>query len=909
MANSPTIVLKGLNTYFNPLSQVPKGSLAVADNIVIDSDGEVKSRRGFELLPQLISATPGDRINKIFEYQSHLVIQYGSSKLAYFTGSVWQDYTGSYAPPDAATAKTKSVEANSNFYFTTITGIQKLDAYTGSSVGSPPTAAVAAGAPKALDLKGTVTGSTGFFNFNSALATTGDTHTTTIVTNLASTTGVLVGMYVTGSGFNLNTTVVSVDSATQVTLSQATTSTLVATPVTFSNGSSVAYRLVWGYKDANKNLIIGAPSQRAVVTNITGHGTNVSLTLTIPATITTNWFFQVYRSPQSVATSIEPNDECQLVYEAAPTAGEIIAKSITFTDSTPDALRGASLYTDPSQEGILQANEQPPLCEDFTLFRGCILYANTTQKQNINLTLLAVSGSSGVASGDTITIGATTYLADTAENPAASPPKFQVVTTGTPAQNITDTANSLVRVINQASVNTQYYAYYISAVSDLPGRMLLEAKVHNQAAFALTASAHGSAYSPTLPTSGTTIITVAENLKNGIYVSKQNVPEAVPLTNVFYAGSAAFEIKRIIALRDSVFIFKDDGIFRMLGQTPDNFYIDLFDNTSELLATESAVNLNNTIYALTNQGVISASETGISVVSRAIEGDLLTIFGADLDAVKNLSYGISYQSDRKYILGIISATGDITPTQQYVYNLFTNSWTRWTLAKNTGLVRPSNNKLYLSPVDANRINEERKNYNFTDFVDTSFDATLVSYSGNVVTLSSVTGIEVGDLLYETSLKNSVITVVDPGTNTVTVADLVIWVPGAVLIEKAINCVVQLQPQTGDNPQDLKQFSELELFFRRARFTSATLSFFSDLSQNIDSLPINGVGTNSWGLFPWGSTPWGGITQAIPIRTYVPLQKQRCSQLNIKLTHRVAYGDFILDGINLKIRVLSERTTR
>lgn len=839
MPNSPTIILKGLNTYFNPLSEVPKGSLAVADNIVIDSDGEVKSRRGFELLPQLISGTGSDRINKIFEYQLKLVIQYGTDKLAYFDGAAWQTYSGSYAPPDPINAKTKSVEANSNFYFTTNRGVMKLDTITGSSVGVPSTAAVQAGAPRGLDV---------------------------------------IGILSAGG-------------------------------IWFNDNAQVAYRVIWGYKDANKNLVLGSPSQRAVVANTSGTTQNVQLTITIPDTITTSYFFQVYRSPQSVTSSIEPNDELQLVYEHAPTSGEITAKTLTFIDSVPDALRGASLYTDPSQEGILQANEQPPLCEDFTLFKGCILYANTTQKQRLNLTMLAVTGTNGVAVGDTLTIGATTFLAAVVEDPTSSPPRYLVTTSGTPAQNITDTANSLVRVINKALANTEYYAYYLSSVNDLPGRMLIEARIQGQTAFAATANLHGSAWNPVLPTAGASVISVAENLKNGIYVSKQNVPEAVPLTNVFFAGSAAFEIKRIIALRDSVFIFKDDGIFRMLGQTPANFYVDLFDNTSELLATESAVNLNNTIYALTNQGVVSASETGISVVSRAIEGDLLQIFGANLDSVKNLSYGVSYQSDRKYILGIISSSGDTTPTQQFVYNLFTNSWTRWTLSKNTGFVRPSNNKLYLSPVDANKINEERKNFNFTDFVDESFDPTLISYVTTNVVLSSVVGIEAGDLLFESSIKNSVITAIDSGTNTVTVADLVLWDAGAVLIYKAISCVVQLQPQTGDNPQELKQFSELELFFRKARFNVATLTFFSDLSQNVDSISIFGVGTNSWGLFPWGTVPWGGVTQAVPIRTYLPLQKQRCSQLNIKLIHRVAYGDFILDGINLKVRMLSERTTR
>lgn len=876
--------------------------MAVADNIVIDADGSAQSRRGLDDVAES-PGNAGSRINRLFNYQNQLLCHYDTTKLAYRVPGVgWTDYSGSYEAIDASSIRVRSAEANSNFYFTTASGVKKLDVYTGTPTG--------AGGIKALDVKASVTGSGGFLGFNSVLATTGDiTSASNQLTNLAATTGVAVGQYVAGTGIPANTTVTAI-SGTTVTMSANATATTVGVAVTFFRGASIAYRVVWGLKDANNNLVLGAASQREVISNTTAVAVDVSLIITIPDNVTTSYFYQIYRSPQTVSALIEPNDELQLVYEDNPTSGQITAKSVTVTDNVPDSLRGAFIYTAASQEGILQNNEPPPLARDIALFKECLFFANTTSKHRLNITLLSVGGSSGLASGDTITINGQAYLADnTTEDPTLNPPKFKVTTSGTPSQNIRDTALSLVRVINRATVNTAIYAFYQSGYSELPGKILLEKRNLGGSSFAATASAHGSAFDPTLPAAGTSISSTAETKKNAIYISKQGKPDAVPLTNVLFAGSAAYDIKRIVPLRDSLFIFKDDGIYKIIGQTPGNFYVDLLDDTTKLLAPDTAVNLNNTIYCLTNQGVASVSDTGVSIVSRPIEGDLLTLFGANLTGVQNLSWGVSYQSDRKYLLGVISNAGDTTPSQIYVYNLFTDAWTRWPLSKKCGLVSTADDKLYFGDATSNTVNIERKTFSFADYIEGDISVTIVSSTGTSVTLNSILGISVGDLLYKSSTVRSVITAINASTNTVTVQDTVAWGTGAATVYGAINCIIQFQPQTGKSPQTAKQFSELELFFKRARFNSATVSFYSDISQSIESLSISGVNNGAWGLFPWGSVPWGGDLRPLPIRTYVPRNKQRCSQLNIKFTHKVAYGDFLLNGFSLKARPISERVSR
>ncbi len=68
------------------------------------------------------------------------------------------------------------------------------------------------------------------------VTTTGDTHTNTTLDNLGTTTNVIAGMSVAGTGIQANTTVQSVDSATSITLSLAATATAAGVTITFSDG-------------------------------------------------------------------------------------------------------------------------------------------------------------------------------------------------------------------------------------------------------------------------------------------------------------------------------------------------------------------------------------------------------------------------------------------------------------------------------------------------------------------------------------------------------------------------------------------------------------------------------------------------------------------------------------------------
>lgn len=71
--------------------------------------------------------------------------------------------------------------------------------------------------------------------------TTGNTNSNTTLNGLASTTGVVVGSSIYGTGIPTGTRVVSIDSSVSITMSNAATSTVAALAVTFGNSQTAIY--------------------------------------------------------------------------------------------------------------------------------------------------------------------------------------------------------------------------------------------------------------------------------------------------------------------------------------------------------------------------------------------------------------------------------------------------------------------------------------------------------------------------------------------------------------------------------------------------------------------------------------------------------------------------------------------
>lgn len=894
--------IAGLNTNAQYIGEVPPGALLECTNFNHDRMGILEKRRGFFLYGDA-AATASDRIKELFSYKDRL-FRYYTTKIDYDNGSgTFTQFSGDYTEPDASRLRIKTQESNGNLYITTNTGVKKLSAASAADFTAGITDA---GGKNALHLKAKA-------NYVNA--------------------GFLPAL------------------------------------------SKVAYAVVWAYKDANNNLILGKPSSVAIISNTsTTNSCTVDVTFKIPDGITDQYFFQIYRSAIATTTDITkladltPEAEFFLIIEDFPIA---LTGTLTLNDITPDDFRigGTPLYTNPvSGDGILQANEVPPIANDLTLYKNYMFFGNTKTKHKLTLSLLSTSA---FVSGDTklvVTTGTTTEtytfvgakarstivlatanyanksalkgtyfllrsasnevvsfiwfddngsttqpsnaetlgkmairvnlaaLAATPTNEAVidavistlvgnlyytgsktgsginvtltlennfngntSPTHLQNSTTvpvpapaggtitfndqvvagagensslkhillsskPTPGQRVDETAQSIIEIVN-AQNNGLLIGTYLSGIGDIPGQMLFETRTVNTVQFflgieettpgantkfnpqlpavktvasytqanpaVLTVTAHGyntnnkvvvyntTADSPnidgkhtitvisantfsipvntTLGTLGTgsRVIEAAvasdnEVSPNRVYYSKLQQPDAVPIVNFFDVGRKDKVIQRILALRDSLFIFKEDGIFRLGGESPQNFSVALFDPTNILLAPDSASILSNEINALTNRGVVVVSDTGIQTISKPIENLLnKVILNTNF---KRQSFAISSENDRSYHLFITDKMTDTVATQCFRYNNDTTSWSKWDVSKTCGVLNTFDDKIYLGAADVNRIEKERKSLNRTDHADREFTIQINpnGVSGrSLVSLSTVVNVEIGDVLYQT----------------------------------------------------------------------------------------------------------------------------------------------------------------
>lgn len=245
--------------------------------------------------------------------------------------------------------------------------------------------------------------------------------------------------------------------------------------------------------------------------------------------------------------------------------------------------------------------------------------------------------------------------------------------------------------------------------------------------------------------------TVSDNQvsPNRLYYSKLSEPEAVPSLNFINVGPQDEEIKRILSLRDNLFVFKNDGIYIVSGTSAPDFSVRLLDN-ARLLSSDSAVVLNNQIYCLTEQGVTIVTDSGAGIISRSIENLIDKVTNEQQDfALK--TFGIAYENDRAYLLFCPKSDSDNNATQAFRYNIFEKTWSQWSYNTTCGLVLERDNRLYLGNGDRNYISKERKNFGRTDHADRNFTI-AVNQGGildNVVELSTLIDVDINDVLVQT----------------------------------------------------------------------------------------------------------------------------------------------------------------
>lgn len=999
----PQIELKkvyGLEVQSNSYSQ-REGSLERAKNITLSQDDIYKKRRGFKTFYDPTTTT----IRNLGEYQDKLV-GFNSTSVQIYTQDSSGDFVsvltlGGVSVAIAANTKARYVLSNNNLYFKDDSSIKKLESTTANVLN--------AGVDSATDMQvylQTKSAAETFFRPNSQIAYRALFGRKDANNNL-----------ILGAPSQVT---VATNSAISTTATWATVASTTVTVTSNTHGLTTA-DVIYVYSatgsvisDANYTVTVtGANTFTFVVgTSSTSSGTlswgtfkTTNLDITVPSGCnSTEFFCQIYRTTYSASSSITPDESTlQIVDEFNLTSGQVSAGFIIYTDSTPDVLRGAYLYTNPNTGevgGILAANDKPPLSQDIALFKNYVFYANcstpyllalnlstsnattfpTTAELKIvgavtrnyigstgagNRTLRATSisvatpvvtityNSHGFSNGDYVAIaealdasgaqmatlaqgnyvvsGVTantfdltgtgsivglTTVAFRGVYTAAGKRIFYIDNTSSTAVAIDTTARALVRAFN-ADSSGEVYAFYTSSVNDVPGKMQLKSRSLTQTftVSAVSASIVDS-FTPSIPTSSSTVTGTRVDGQGFLYFSKYQQPEAVPAAQNIPVGSRSSSILRIAALRDSLIIVKEDGVYRLNGSSPSDFAVTLLDSTVNCKGADTVAVLNNQVFLISDQGTVAVSETAARIVSRPIEPLLVAILGKSYFPTQ--SHAVSYQSERAYLCTTVTPQA-VTADTVYCYNAISDGWSTWDSTFLDAIVKSTDDKLYYVSL-GNLIKQERKNQNRLDFCDANFAAlVLTTPSTTTATFSITTGVAaVGDVIVFNDVLNRITAI--SGT-LFTFARAYSFVVGDVgTLYQGITTDLITSPMVAGDSSIWKQFSEFQIGYRNASsITKAIISFMNDTYDgSAETTWLSLTQSGGWGDLPWGSFQWGledgtnivyETGSAQRIRLYVPLDVSRGTFIQARIQHTSAAEALMIQSMAYTARAYGQRVTR
>ena len=883
---------KGLYVQANSFSAVPDGAFEVAENVVFTQDGVLNKRRGFFSFLSPLTAPLS-----LYQYRGDLVLNY-NAKLASISsiGTI-----SDHGTCNNAVIYPRYSEGSGKLFITSDDYIQILESLT-SNVRP-------AGLAPALDLSVSITGKSGVIPPDSQvgyrICFVYDDSQGNRLLSAPSSYASVTNLMNTGKAYSYATGTVTVTHTGHGLAVGAVTLVIKTASSSNINGTFTNATVV----DANTiTYVPGAVASPTTGTLDYGVYQTPTLTFSLPDTLTAVAKYQIYRTDATTLSSLESEEyTLKLASEVQITSTDITNKYVTTTDVVADIFRGAYLYTNPDTGlGAANANFQPPKCQDLALFKGSMFYANTEEKHSLYSNMVSAAL---LSVNDTVTIGGYVYTAKSAENIANR--EFKIDTSSSPALAIALTAQSLCRCINRYTLSP-VVAYYLSGPDDVPGKLGFIAENYGTS-FTFASSKAGVF----LPEATTAQPSTATARPNQIQWSKQDQPEHVPGYAYMQIGSKDEAILRIVALKDSLIVIKAASVWRVNGDAM-NFTALLLDNTVSCRAPDSVRLLNNAVWMVSNQGIVQISDSSVQVMSRVIEPLLTSISG--VQAFYDVTTAVAYESDRSYLLSTITESSDTQANVVYCYNIVSNTFSTWTTPFQSAVCLSTDDKLYLLGDD--EIYKERKNQNKLDYCEQSYSLLCGNkISDNSIELKNIFNpIAVGDVIAFNDVINRVVKVETVLSEDIVTFNLPINFDSGETVGhyKYIRSNFRTSPLTLGSVSTIKRFAECSLSFRQDSVSILTSKFLTDsVSGSSEVIWLNPIQIG-WGLEQWGTFQWGdsqGIKTSyitIPnrnLRTYVPIEAQRATYIQLEAVHTVAAESMNIQNIGFKVLPLGGRIQR
>lgn len=199
---------------------------------------------------------------------------------------------------------------------------------------------------------------------------------------------------------------------------------------------------------------------------------------------------------------------------------------------------------------------------------------------------------------------------------------------------------------------------------------------------------HGSAYTPPLPEPTATGKTAGQDtFESGIMWSKFLEPEHFSALDLQLLGADESQTWRMVRAGDGLWIFKQDGLWRLSGASRDaGFRIDR-TSSLRLLHPNAAVESGDRAFAWTDQGLMVLS-AGVSEISSTPVRDQLRAAQNASTAVTDYGIWVGANTKNNEILVAVPTNnaGAFTVSEYIlVFNLETAAWTSWTIGATCAL--------------------------------------------------------------------------------------------------------------------------------------------------------------------------------------------------------------------------------
>lgn len=642
-----------------------------------------------------------------------------------------------------------------------------------------------------------------------------------------------------------------------------------ATPyIPMLQNESFAYCYVIGLLDSHGNLTLSEPSPIVKVKAPANGNYRIRVSGDFTLDVTQRHFFRVYRTRKSAA-NVDPGNEFFLTSQNS--YNDFFGSTFfTLEDSRIDLLLGPPLYSNETVEGFEYVNGRIPQARALAWWQNHMFLFNLTPPQSREISVIGTR----FTAGQSLTIGGVTYVVkDTTQTDITLTDLGEpigedavngifvnykdIADVGTRIEGI---ARSLCRVVNHCSSNGRYYAYYAGDPQRNPGRIIFVERGLSSTPFDFYSATLGANFEPQLPTTANTLLSTAVTQSNYAKISKTGQPEHFPPSiTTFPVGEEDNPIINAHPTRDALIIEKQKGVWICTGRTLNDFSFRLLDPTIEIRDRgDSAALLNDTVRALSSEGPVTISATGVTRMGAQEQRNIL--FGTTNSPDNFRSVGIGHDAMGLYLVSTIDPElyqeqlnnpSRVTyPFSTFAYQDTGGQWSRCLF--NASCFTVKDDLLYMGLNTPNgtilkqRVNAVANSTNFYDEIST-VNIAAINAATKTVTLTFTPAVDYGDyfqgfpalshygygtLGYGWVIRDGnrqyVVLSYNSGTGTAVLNRVDNLTVGSKNVLRPIPVMVAKNLFAGDSPQNIKKYQQVSIVGNINNAYELFAEFYSDM---------------------------------------------------------------------------------